>query len=306
VTLFDFQTRAIELCAFGRSDRGQRRADNQDDFLIADLSGRDGVAYLLRPDEASSGESPGRFALGPKGALIIVADGMGGPGGSVASRLASTCIHQELLGAWLNESSHTPERFALLLRRSIEEAGTRIHNHTRQNAELDGMGTTTTAVGVLDGYLYVAQVGDSRAYLVRLGEAIQLTRDQTIVQALIDAGTITEEEAETSSQRTTLLQALGTAPSVSVDMTFQEVRRGDVLVLCSDGLYRVVRPNEIAGIVRENEDIVIACGALIDLANARGGPDNITAVIVKLDGAGLESPSPDNVVGRSILVLPES
>ncbi|MGH7551728.1 MAG: PP2C family protein-serine/threonine phosphatase [Longimicrobiales bacterium] len=297
----------IELWAFGRSHLGRRRADNQDDFLIiADLSAPADHGYTLRPDAGEDGVvRDGRFLLGPKGALLLVADGMGGPGGSVASRIASTCIQHELASSWATEAGASPERFATLLRRAIEQANARIRRQTQDNIELDGMGSTATAVGVLGDFLYIGQVGDSRAYLVREGVPFQLTRDQTIVQAMIDAGTLTPEDAETSRHRTTLLQALGTAIDVGVDLTVQQLCRGDVLVLCSDGLSRTVRADEIAGIVSNTEDVIAACDALVDLANARGGPDNITAVVARLIGPGLESATPDRVIERTVLVLPE-
>ncbi len=307
MTVSDPRTGSIEISVFGRSHRGRRRADNQDDFLIiADLSAPADQGYTLRPDASDdSAVSDGRFALGPKGALLLVADGMGGPGGSVASRIASTCIQQELASSWATEPGSSPERFATLLRRAIEQANTRIRRQTFDNVELDGMGSTATAVGVLGGFLYIGQVGDSRAYLVRAGAAVQLTRDQTIVQAMIDAGTLTPQDAETSQHRTTLLQALGTAGQVGVELTVQQLCRGDVLVLCSDGLSRTVRADEIAGIVSSTEDVVTACDALVDLANARGGPDNVTAVVARVNGSGLESPAPDCVVERTVLILPE-
>jgi serine/threonine protein phosphatase PrpC len=304
MTEFLIDQKPIELAAFGRSDRGLRRADNQDDFLIADLSQPAGEAYVLRPGLGQDGSATsGHFKLGTKGALILVADGMGGPAGSVASRLATTWIHNELRAAWSTETNQTPQRFATLLRHAIELANARIYQQQIENSELQGMGTTSTAVGVLDGFLYLAQIGDSRAYLVRAGTAIQLTRDQSMVQALIDAGTMTEQEAETSAHGSTILQALGTAPQVAVDMTFQEVRRGDVLFLCSDGLFRVVRREEVADVIARSDDVVAACDKLIQLANERGGPDNVTVVVVRMNGDGLETPSASDAVARNVLTL---
>jgi PPM family protein phosphatase len=153
---------------------------------------------------------------------------------------------------------------------------------------------------VLDGYAYLAQVGDSRGYLVRNGTCTQLTRDQSMVQALVDAGTMTEEEAERSDRRNVILQALGTKAHVDVDLTFQALRRGDVLVLCSDGLTRVVRADEIAAHVRDVQDPQQSCDALVALANERGAPDNVTVVIARLGGDGLQPPMPDDHVGRRV------
>ena len=151
------------------------------------------------------------------------------------------------------------------------------------------MGTTATVAGLLHDHVYVAQVGDSRAYLVRGPRAYQLTRDQSLVQRLVELGELTEEEAETSSRRNILLQALGPSPAVDVDLTSQQVQRGDVLVLCSDGLSAAVSTAEIAEIVGREPRVADACESLIALANERGGRDNITAVLARLDGEGLRS-----------------
>jgi protein phosphatase len=149
------------------------------------------------------------------------------------------------------------------------------------------MGTTTTAAGVLNDHLYLTQVGDSRAYLIRGGQAHQITKDQSLMQRLVEAGELTEEEAAQSERRNIILQALGPDPKVKVDLTHQEVRRGDILVLCSDGLSGQVKKEEIAKIVTQAKDLSAACEQLIALANERGGPDNITVVIARFDGDGL-------------------
>jgi protein phosphatase len=305
MTDFEFDMRPIDVAVFGRSNQGILRPDNQDDFLVADLSGDS--AYTLRADAWIEGPPAGRtFPLGRRGALLLVADGMGGPAGVIASRLASKWIHDELAASWTAERSTSSAHFAALLRHAVEVANARIHEQARENPELHGMGTTATVVGILDAVLYIAQVGDSRAYLVRGGSAVQLTRDQSMVQALIDAGTMTESEAERSNHRNTILQALGTGPTVDVDLTYQEARRGDVLVVCSDGLYKLVNRDEIAGAVADAHDLAGACDRLVALANERGGPDNITVVIARLDGAGLHAPVQGEVVRRNVLVLPET
>jgi len=150
-----------------------------------------------------------------------------------------------------------------------------------------GMGTTTTAAGVLNDHLYLTQVGDSRAYLIRGGQAHQITKDQSLMQRLVEAGELTEEEAAQSERRNIILQALGPDPKVKVDLTHQELRRGDVLVLCSDGLSGQVKKEEIARIVSTTPNLAAVCDKLIALANERGGPDNITVVAARFDGDGL-------------------
>jgi protein phosphatase len=165
------------------------------------------------------------------------------------------------------------------------------------------MGTTTTAVGVLGGHVYLTQVGDSRAYLIRNGSAIQLTKDQSLMQRLVDAGELTEEEAEKSERRNIILQALGPDPKVRVDLTHQDVRKGDAIVLCSDGLSGQVRKDEIARVVSSTPELVDACAALIALANQRGGPDNITVIIARLHGDSLRDPADGEAVGHQVYPL---
>lgn len=302
----DLLQRAIRLSAEGQTDPGRKRTENQDNFLIADLS-RAALAggYLVASDGSERHNAgDGGFVLGEKGALIVVADGMGGAaGGRTASRLAIQWIYREMTAQWGTERNESPARFACLLRESVEAANARIHERAQQGAEYQGMGTTATAVGVLDGGLYLAQVGDSRAYLVRGGIIHQLTRDQSLVQNMIDAGTLSREEAEHSKFASVILQALGVEPEVHVDLTYQQLRRGDLLLLCSDGLSRVVPDQQIAQVMHSSLDLDRVCAELIALANAQGGPDNITVVAVRFDGSGLQHPQQDSQIGYQPLVL---
>src|SRR3989441_749443 len=147
------------------------------------------------------------------------------------------------------------------------------------------------------------QVGDSRAYLIRNGQAVQLTKDQSLMQRLVEAGELTEEEAAKSERRNIILQALGPDARVKVDLTHQEVRRGDILVLCSDGLSGQVKKEEIAEIVTRAGDLQTAADRLIALANERGGPDNITVVLARFDGEGLRPPEPNGEMGHQVYPL---
>jgi protein phosphatase len=165
------------------------------------------------------------------------------------------------------------------------------------------MGTTATAVGVLGDRLYLTQVGDSRAYLIRRNTAHQLTKDQSLMQRLVEAGELTEEEAAQSERRNIILQALGPDAKVKVDLTHQDVRKGDLLVLCSDGLSGQVRKDEIARIATETQDLVQACDRLISLANDRGGPDNITVIVARFDGEALRHSKADEAVGHQVYPL---
>ena len=301
--------RPIHVLADGQTDPGQKRNENQDNFLIADLSrmAPDGGFLLASDGSDRHNAEDGGFALGHKGALVIVADGMGGAAaGKTASTLAVQWIYREMLARWGTERNESPARFFSHLREAIRAASIRIHEQALQNSQNRGMGTTTTAVGVLDGFLYIGQVGDSRAYLVRGTQIGQLTKDQSLVQQLIDAGTMSEEEAERSGHASVILQALGVETEVQVDLTYQELRRGDTLIVCSDGLSRVVRNDEIAQIAARIRDPDALCAELIERANARGGPDNITVAVARFDGPGLQPARANEPVTRQTYVLSDS
>jgi protein phosphatase len=156
------------------------------------------------------------------------------------------------------------------------------------------MGTTSTIATLIDDRLFLAQVGDSRAYLLRDGELTQVTRDQSLVNQLIEAGQLTEEEAETFEHNNIILQALGTSEVVQVDLTYVDLRADDTLMICSDGLSGMVRGEDIRGTLVEQEDPIEACTKLIAAANEAGGHDNVTVVVVKFGGAGLPAPSPED------------
>src|SRR6266699_1391236 len=275
-----FTTRKpIRVEVFAKTDLGRTRDHNEDKFLVADLTKK--TASLL-PDVR-------RHDIGPRGTLFVVADGMGGAAaGELASEMATDTIYAHLLKTWKDDEV-TPQRFAYRLKESVEVANSSSHAHAKAHPEVRGMGTTTTAAGVLNDHLYLTQVGDSRAYLIRGGQAHQITKDQSLMQRLVEAGELTEEEAAQSERRNLILQALGPDPKVKVDLTYQEVRRGDILVLCSDGLSGQVKKEEIAQVVSSTPDLSAACDTLIALANERGGPDNITVVIARFDGEGLRS-----------------
>ena len=292
--MFGRSAKPIRVQVFGKTDVGRSREHNEDRFLVADLTRKDAS---LQPQVR-------QHDLGERGSLFVVADGMGGAAaGELASQMATDTIFAHLLKAWNAETEATPQRFAHRLKEAVEVANANIHAHAKAHPEVRGMGTTTTAAGVLGDHLYLTQVGDSRAYLVRGGEAHQLTKDQSLMQRLVEAGELTEEEAAHSERRNIILQALGPDPKVKVDLTHQEVRRGDVLVLCSDGLSGQVRKEEIAQIVTQAPDLAAACDKLIALANERGGPDNITVVMARFDGDGLRSSTQQEEVGHQVYPL---
>lgn len=288
------RAKPITIRVFAKSDLGKARDHNEDNFLVADLSRRDCTAPV----------SEREYELGDRGLLLVVADGMGGAAaGELASEMATDTIYKQLLGSWLREEEATGQRFALRLKEAVETANQQIHDYAKAHPENRGMGTTATTVGILGDHLYLTQVGDSRAYLVRDGAAHQLTKDQSLMQRLVEAGELTEEEAAQSERRNIILQALGPDVRVKVDLTHQEIRRGDTVVLCSDGLSGQVKKEEIARTVSETRDLKAVCDRLVALANERGGPDNITVVVARCDGDGLRAAASAEEVGHQVFPL---
>lgn len=287
----------VVVSVFGRTDVGRTREHNEDAFVVADLTTGNAT---LQPEVR-------RHILGAKGTLFMVADGMGGAAaGEIASAMAVEVVLGELREKWIGSDATDSEEFVRAIRRATVAANQQIHNFASSHSEYRGMGTTATVAGLLGDVLYVAQVGDSRAYLVRDGVARQITKDQSLMQKLIEAGELTEDEAAQSERRNIILQALGPEPLVKIDLTHQKVRRGDVLVLCSDGLSGQVKKEEIARIVSEETDLVSACKLLIDRANENGGPDNITVIAARFDGSRLEPPVTTDEVGHRVFPLPET
>ena len=289
-------TKPVRVSVFGKTDLGRSRDHNEDTFLVADLSTK--RASLL--PEVRDHE------VGPRGSFFMVADGMGGAAaGEVASAMAAELIHQHMANAWGSDTAPSAQRFAFRMKEAVEVANGKINGYTREHPEVRGMGTTVTAAGVFGTDLYLCQIGDSRGYMVRDGKASQITKDQSLMQRLVDAGELTEAEAETSERRNIILQALGPEPRVKVDLTHQSLRRGDLLVLCSDGLSGQVKREEFAELAAKHPDLAALCGALIDLANERGGPDNITAIAVRFDGEGLDPSDGQTAVGHQVYPLDE-
>jgi protein phosphatase len=287
-------TGPLRVEVFGRTDVGKTRDHNEDSFLVADLTRR---IASLQPDVREQ-------EVGGRGSLFIVADGMGGAAaGEIASDMAVDTIYTHMINQWGNDPENTEQRFAYRLKEAVEVANRQIHEYAKAHPEHRGMGTTTTAAGIYSGALYVSQIGDSRGYLIRNGKITQITKDQSLMQRLVDAGELTEEEAAVSERRNIILQALGPDPNVKVDLTRQELRRGDYLIMCSDGLSGLVPKEDMLKIVSETPDLVAACRELIDLANTRGGPDNITCVVARFGGDGLPPAEGSEPVGHQVYPL---
>jgi PPM family protein phosphatase len=264
----------VRVEVFGRTDVGLARAGNEDCFLVADLTDPCALRHSVVLERR----------VGKCGFLLVVADGMGGmAAGEVASGMATDAIYSHLMRPSLQPATE-PRLFAERLQEALETANGDIHEYASVHPELRGMGTTATAVGLLGDSIYVAHVGDSRAYLVRDRRIRQLTQDQSLTERLVEPGDPTVREAAQGERRSVVLQALGPASQVSVAMTRQRVQKEDILVLCSDGLSGAVSSSEIAGVVSAESKVSAACDHLVDLANDRGGPDNITIILARVAG----------------------
>ena len=284
----------LKLRVFGRTDVGQIREHNEDNFLVADLTRK--TRSLMEGDREQ--------IVGERGTLLGVCDGMGGAAaGEVASQLAVDIIYEKLVQG---DPPTDHDDLARRLVQAVEEAGMRIFNEARADRTRRGMGTTSTIAALMDGRLFVAQVGDSRAYVLRGDKFTQVSRDQSLVNQLIEAGQLTEEEAETFEHNNIILQALGTAETVQVDLTFVDLCKGDRLLVCSDGLSGMVRGDEMREVLLSTRDSLEACKELTDRANRAGGHDNITVIVAEFDGTSLQEPEPGNLVSYQKYALPEA
>jgi serine/threonine protein phosphatase PrpC len=269
---------AIHVNVFGMSDMGRVRKNNEDNFVVCNLTtGEVSLTPALR-----------NHRLGERGTLLLVADGMGGEAsGEVASQICATTVAKRLYDNLKSLGTVSETNFVLLLREAIEYANQMIFQKAESDLTFRGMGTTTTA-GVLFGpYLFVAQVGDSRAYVIRNQQMVQLTRDQTYLNYLAEIGAELPEEPEKDSRKSILTQAVGSSETVDVKVTYTKLRQGDCILLCSDGLYNMVKTPELLGVLVGKDGPAAKCKTLIQEANERGGTDNITLILAEVSGPGL-------------------
>jgi serine/threonine protein phosphatase PrpC len=257
----------INLEVSGQTDVGKVRDKNEDAFIVADLTGGD----LLGDRQV------GQFEIKERGVLLAVSDGVGGhKAGEVASALVVESLRRSLAAG----SDQQPDA-------QLEEATLRTNREVWQAAHYPGrekMGATLTALYIRAGVAHIAEVGDSRAYLLRGGTMRQVTRDQSYVQWLVDAGALSPEAAQSSKQRNVILQAMGLEPTVKVALGRLELRQRDCFILCSDGLTTMVGPAEIRETVLGSPGLDVACARLVALANARGGEDNVTVIVAGVSG----------------------
>jgi serine/threonine protein phosphatase PrpC len=264
-------TPRVGIHVFGRTDVGRVRKANEDAFVISDLT-------VSAPIHAMP--EPLAIGLGPRGILLAVSDGMGGAqAGEVASAITLHALRRGLTTVVANSAEEA-------LVASVEAANERVWQAS-SNSGRNGMGATITAVLLFGDRAYIAEVGDSRAYVLRGKRLVQLTHDQSCVQLLVDQGDLTREQAERFQYKNIILQAIGVKPSVVVALNRFTLRRGDRLLLCSDGLTGKVSDGEMQTLVTDTASLDAACAGLIELANARGGEDNITVVLADVDGDDL-------------------
>lgn len=282
----------VELHA--KTDVGRVRRGNEDNFLLLDLS------RAVTWSGSDGPESPAElheFSLGEQGLVLIVSDGMGGAlAGDVASRMAVEAVRETLMGEGADGTGCNPDDSLVdCLRHATMQANRNIHYKSLEDSRCSGMGATLTGAAVKGDKLDLIQVGDSRGYVMR-GEEIRLaTKDQSLVQQLVDVGQISEEEAETHMFRNVILQALGAQNELTPATARIQIRQGDTLLLCSDGLSGKLRNEEIRQIVTGAGDLGAACTALIAAANERGGEDNITVVLARFTGEDLRDPQNDRI-----------
>lgn len=256
----------IRLHSSGKTDTGRVRDNNEDSI------------HLLQHADHT--------------VLAVVADGMGGAvAGEEASRIAVETIETRLgrmLSASPADGLEDKDDFVYELQSTIIDANLNIVNKANDQPELKGMGTTVTLAYVQNTDVVIGHVGDSRAYLIDGddGHIEQITSDHSFVQALVAAGHITEDEAEDHPMRNVLYRALGQAQDVEVDVYFKTIHSGDCLVLCSDGLTLHVKSDEIAEVAMSSGDPNETAQRLVDLANSRGGRDNVSVIVIKLEKHG--------------------
>jgi protein phosphatase len=248
--------RPLQIDIHGRTDRGLKRTNNEDRFLVTP------VGQGLQT-----------------GQLLAVADGMGGhAGGEFASAAAVDTLSDLALRI------DSPNEIVARLRPAIEELDTNLVACGQKQTDLFGMGTTLTVAMLIGNRLHLAHAGDSRAYLYRDGRLQRLTHDHALIEQLVEQGLLTPEEAARHPMRHVVTNAVGgNAPGVQVDQSQLDVRPGDVVLLCSDGLTEMLTEANIAAVLAEEVTPAGATESLILLANSQGGRDNITVVVARLD-----------------------
>ncbi|PYT01463.1 MAG: protein phosphatase [Acidobacteria bacterium] len=278
---------------------GRVRRGNEDNYLLLNIS--NSRAWTSEQSEGEFVIESQSFDVDENGVVLAVSDGMGGAlAGEVASKMAVESVSEKLLSDDDTDATLTPEsvQYNLIskLYNATVYANYLVHQQGRTDPQFQGMGATFTGVGVTPEGVDVIQVGDSRAYLVRNGKIYQITKDQSLVQQLIDAQQISAEEAETHTLKNVILQALGAQNEIYPVSARLVPCKEDILLLCSDGLSNKVSAANMQKHVVDNiEQLEQACAELVKEANENGGEDNITVILAKLSGDELGSADADEV-----------
>lgn len=235
---------------FSKTDIGRTRVVNQDYVLVCDQP------------------------IGNLPNLLIVADGMGGHNaGDFASRFVAEAVKEEI-------SKSTEDGPKAMMTKAIESANTNLIQISKQDARLKGMGTTLVVATIIEHTLYFANIGDSRLYLLN-GEIKQLSRDHSFVQEMVRLGGINAEEAKRHPDKNIITRAIGAKDTVEIDFFEYRLKKGDQILMCTDGLSNMIEDDEIYRIVKSSRDLVEATQRLIERANDNGGKDNIGVVLAE-------------------------
>jgi len=254
---------------------GRVRTQNEDAYLVSNLDGEEPLVNGLRPGEP----------IRPAGFLAAVADGMGGaPTGEIASREGLASVAVNLFGHWGRFQGARAVESDLLraLKHAAEAASAAVLRYAEVERKSRGMGSTLTAAVIWNGHAYLAQVGDSRAYLFRGGRLVPITEDQTLVRQLVDEGRLTPEQARSHPRRSIITQALGGPEPIQVALVKATLRRGDRMLLCTDGLYGDLPDPRMAEILALGWPPERTLERMLQEALTQGGHDNITALLLDL------------------------
>jgi len=275
--------RHIQL--LGVTDVGCVRSGNEDCFIIQEMGA---VRETLNPKHLFDFH-------GAQDLFAAVSDGMGGAAaGEVASRTALLSLVDYLDGNVADLAKATPQELVSILEGGVQTANREILKKARELRAHQGMGATITATYIKDGILYLFQIGDSRAYVLRDNKLHRISRDQSFVGHLVEMGTITEEQAMRHPQRNVILQALGTQDTLKVDVSYLPLCKDDLVLICSDGLYGEFLPEQLEQRVLDllKNELAEGLGNLLEAAKAAGGKDNITIIGLKVhDGAPEPEPA---------------
>ena len=277
---------------------GRVRKGNEDNYLLLNISAA--KAWMSAQDPEDFVIESQRFEVDESGVILAVSDGMGGAlAGEVASQMAVETVSKKFLNDDPDKTIQ-PGEFSNSLIGNLYDAtlyaNYLIHQQGRTDPQYQGMGATFTGIGITPEAVDLIQIGDSRAYLIRSNNIYQITKDQSLVQQLIDANQIPAEDAETHPLKNVILQALGAQSEIFPVSARLTPNRGDIIMICSDGLSGKVGGVEMQKIVLDNHDnLAMACADLVKKANENGGEDNITVILAKITGDDLPEPTEGEV-----------